>query len=175
MTGAACSTKRSVTPAGAWDEGGEIVDGNESWLSDKEYPTMDAAIASVRGQRAANTRKANFDAKYGDIPNTLEGRGQKVAMALIDAGHEIDRFSNPRSQPEVHLLGQRVQVRLADHDLPGSTIKPTSISGTATTSRNLLPASRMNPCAELPTAPLNSAVPPDRKPRRSKTGLGIAW
>ncbi len=98
---------------------GEVVDGIGYWLSDKEYPTKEQAEASIRSQRALNTRKANYNAKYGAIPNTWNGESLNAAKIIIDAGVHIDRFSSSTQTISKYLYTENgVKVRLADHALP---------------------------------------------------------
>jgi len=75
----------------------------------------------VRGLRVSETRKANQSAKYGAIPSIWNGESKKIAMALIDTGIGIDRFSSSTQSKSKYLyLDSGIKVRLADHALPSN-------------------------------------------------------
>ena len=100
---------------------GEVVDGADYWLSDKEFGSLDEARDAVRGLRISNTAKQKNAAKYGAIPALWTGDAKRVAKAIIDAGIGVDRFSvSTQSKSKYVYLNSGRKVRLSDHALPDS-------------------------------------------------------
>lgn len=104
---------------------GEVIDGQEFWLSDKEFQSKQDAQDAIRGLRASNTIKAKSAQKYGAIPSTWDGEAKKAAKAIIDAGVVVDRMSSSTQSKSKYIYTESgLKVRLADHALPSAYDAP---------------------------------------------------
>lgn len=100
---------------------GEVIDGMDFWLSDKEFGSIEEAQAAIRGLRISNTIKQKNTEKYGAIPSLWSGEARRIAKAIIDAGIGVDRFSSStQSKSKYVYLESGLKVRISDHALPAS-------------------------------------------------------
>lgn len=100
---------------------GEVIDGMDYWLSDKEFGSMEEAQDAVRGLRISSAIRQKNAEKYGSIPALWTGEAKRVAKAIIDAGIAVDRFSSStQSKSKYVYLESGLKVRIADHALPAS-------------------------------------------------------
>jgi len=104
---------------------GEMIDGMDYKLGDSTYSSINDAKDAVGKLRAQNTKRKNYNEKYGAIPSTWDGEAKKVAKQVIDAGYDVDRFSNStQSKSKYIYLNDGTKIRLSDHDLPASYEQP---------------------------------------------------
>lgn len=85
----------------------------------KGFDSLEEAQRNIKGMRISDTRKANSQAKYGEIPNLWDGEAKRMAKALIDNNIPIAKFSSSTQSKSKYIeLADGRKIRLSDHDLP---------------------------------------------------------
>jgi hypothetical protein len=85
----------------------------------KGFDSLEEAQRNIKGMRISDTRKANSQAKYGEIPNLWDGEAKRMAKTLIDNNIPIAKFSSSTQSKSKYIeLADGRKIRLSDHDLP---------------------------------------------------------